>query len=37
VAGSYKHDNETSGSIKGGEFLDKLLDCWFFKDAVPWS
>jgi hypothetical protein len=22
MAGSFKHSNETSGSIKGGEFLD---------------
>jgi hypothetical protein len=26
VVGSYEHGNETSGSIKGGTFLDKLSD-----------
>jgi hypothetical protein len=26
VAGSCEHDNETSGSIQGGEFLDQLSD-----------
>jgi len=26
VAGCCEHDNELSGSIKGGEFLDKLSD-----------
>jgi hypothetical protein len=36
--GSCEYDNETSGSIKGGEFLDysnayKLLK----KDSAPWS
>jgi len=27
VAGSCKHDNEPSGSVKGGEYLDQLSDC----------
>jgi hypothetical protein len=27
LAGSCEHGNEPSGSIKGGEFLDKLSDC----------
>jgi hypothetical protein len=27
VAGCCKHGNEPSGSINGGEFLDKLSDC----------
>jgi hypothetical protein len=31
VAGSCEHDNETSGSIKGGEFLDQLSDYQFLK------
>jgi len=26
VVGSCEHDNEPSGSIKGGEFLDQLID-----------
>jgi hypothetical protein len=26
VAGCCEHSNEPSGSIKGGEFLDKLSD-----------
>jgi len=26
VAGSCGHDNETSGSIKGGKLLDQLSD-----------
>jgi hypothetical protein len=25
--GSYEHGNEPSGSIEGGEFLDRLSDC----------
>jgi hypothetical protein len=37
VAGSCEHANETSGSIKGGKFLEKLGDCEFFKnDSTPW-
>jgi len=27
LAGSCEHDNEASGSIKGGEFFDYLSDC----------
>jgi hypothetical protein len=27
VAGSCEHGNELSGSIKGGEFLNKRSDC----------
>jgi hypothetical protein len=26
VAGSYEHDNEPSGSIRGWEFPDELID-----------
>jgi hypothetical protein len=38
VAGSCEHDNEPSGSIKGGEFLDQLNDYQDLKDeSVPWS
>jgi hypothetical protein len=33
VAGSREHDNEPSGSIKGGEFLDYLSDCQLLKDG----
>jgi hypothetical protein len=35
VAGFCEHGNETSGSVKGGEFVDQLSDCQFLKDAVP--
>jgi hypothetical protein len=38
VASSCEHDHESSGSIKGGEFLDQLSDYQLFKkDSVPWS
>jgi hypothetical protein len=38
VAGSCEHGNKHSGSIKGGEFLRQLSDCWLFeKDSAPWS
>jgi hypothetical protein len=38
LAVSCEHGNETSGSIKGGEFLDQLSDYWFLKkDSTPWS
>jgi hypothetical protein len=32
VTGSCEHGNETSGSIKGEEFLEQLSDEQFFKD-----
>jgi hypothetical protein len=32
VAGCRKHDNEPSGSIKGGEFLDQLIDYQLIKE-----
>jgi hypothetical protein len=36
VAGSRVHGDELSGSIKGGEFLDKLSDCQLLKkDSAP--
>jgi hypothetical protein len=38
VAGCCKHDNETSGSVEGGGFLDKLSDCQLLKEySVAWS
>jgi hypothetical protein len=38
VGGSCEHGNEPSGSIEGGEFIDWLNDCWFFKeDSTPWG
>jgi hypothetical protein len=38
VASCFEHDNEPSGSIKGGGFLDKLSDCQLLKkDSVPWT
>jgi hypothetical protein len=36
VAVSCEHGNEPSGSIKCGEFLDWLSDCWLLKkDSAP--
>jgi hypothetical protein len=38
VAGSCEHRIETSGSIKGGEFLDYLSDYQLLKeDSAPWK
>jgi hypothetical protein len=37
MAGSYEHGNETSGFIKGREFLDQLSDHKFLKDSAPWG
>jgi len=38
VAGTRKHGNKPSGSIKGGEFLDRLSDYWLLeKDSYPQS
>jgi len=38
VAGCYKHENEPSDSIKGGEFLDQFIDYQLLnKDSAPWS
>jgi len=38
VAGSCEHDNEPSGSLKGGEFFDHLSNCQLFrKDSAPWN
>jgi hypothetical protein len=35
---SYVHDNEPSGFINGGEFLDWLSDCQLLKkDSAPCS
>jgi hypothetical protein len=32
------YTNEPSGSIKAGEFLDKVSDCQFLnEDFAPWS
>jgi hypothetical protein len=28
---------ETLGSIKRGEFLDSLSECWLLKDSALWS
>jgi hypothetical protein len=36
--GSCEYDNETSGSVNGGEFLDQLSDCQLLKkDSAPWN
>jgi hypothetical protein len=38
VADFCENGNEPSGSIKGGEFLDKLSDCKHLKmDSDPWG
>jgi hypothetical protein len=38
VAGSCERGNESSGPIKGREFLDQLSDCQLLKlDSDPWS
>jgi len=37
VAGCYERDNEPSGSTKGREFLDQVIDYQFLKNSVPWS
>jgi hypothetical protein len=38
VASCYEHDNEPSGSMKGGYFLDQLRYCQIFKkDSAQWS
>jgi hypothetical protein len=38
VTGSCEHDNKPSGSVKGGEFLDKLRHCQLLnKKSTPWS
>jgi hypothetical protein len=37
VVGSCEHGNEPSGSIKGGEFFDYLIDCQLVKDSAPLS
>jgi hypothetical protein len=37
MAGSYQHGDETSGSIRGWEFLERLKDCRFLKDWVSRS
>jgi hypothetical protein len=38
VADSCEHDNETSGSIVGGQFLGQLSDYQFLKkDSNPYS
>jgi hypothetical protein len=38
VVGCFEHSNEPSGSIKGGEFLDKLSDCQLLKKvSAPWG
>jgi len=37
MSGSGEHENEPSGSIKGGKFLDYLDDCLLLmKDSTQW-
>jgi hypothetical protein len=37
VTGTFRCGNELSGSIKCGEFLDKLITGQFLKkDSAPW-
>jgi hypothetical protein len=35
VADSCEDGNETSGSIRCGEFIDWLSDCQLMKDSAP--
>jgi hypothetical protein len=37
VAGSYEHGNETSGSIKAGNFFDQLSDCCLIKKVTSYK
>jgi hypothetical protein len=38
VAGCCERGNEPSGSIKGGGFLDYVINYWLLKeDLAPWS
>jgi hypothetical protein len=38
VADPYERGNDPLGSVKGGEFLDKLKDCQLLKkDFAPWN
>ena len=37
MVGTCECGNETSGSIKCGEFLDWLKTGYFMKDSAPWS
>jgi hypothetical protein len=38
MASSCERGNEPSGSIKGGELLESLSDCYVLKKvSVPWS
>jgi hypothetical protein len=38
LTGCSEHGNKPSGSIKGGESVDKLSDCWLLKkDSAPCS
>jgi hypothetical protein len=38
MAGACECGNESSGSIKFVEFLDRLRTCWLGrKESVPWS
>lgn len=31
MEGFHEHGNESSGTMKGGEFFDQLSDCWYLK------
>jgi hypothetical protein len=37
VAGRCEHGNEHSETIKDGELLDYLSDCWLLKDSAACS
>ena len=37
MASCCEYGNDLSGSIKFGEFLDKLKTCLLFKDCTPLS
>jgi hypothetical protein len=38
MAASYEHGDEPSGSMKGDDFLDELMNCQRLgEDSVAWS
>jgi hypothetical protein len=37
IGGLCEYGSKSSGSIKGGKFLDYQRDGLFLKDRVPWS
>jgi hypothetical protein len=38
MAGSFEHGNESSSSVKGGEFLDRVRNYQIArKNSAPWN